>query len=647
METLCGWTGKILQVDLSNQKITTLDTQAYSQRFLGGIGIGEKLYWDKMAGPRDAFDPANPLILMTGPLAGTTAPAAPRISVCGKSPCINPEAFVHASLGGFFPAELKMAGYDGIIFLGRADKPVYLSITNEQVQLRDARHLWGLGNHRTRELIREECGKQVRIVSIGPGAENQTRIGVMFTDSAGAASMGFGSVMGSKNLKAIAVRGTNRIPVADSAAIKDIRAAIKRMTGEGFFNLYGTPLTIAGSEIVKYMHCHGCPQGCWRSLQRGPGGFEDIRKCQTNVFYSLWDRKLHGQPTEASFQAATIANDYSLCVMDVAFLLMWLDRCIAAGVLTERDIELPLAQMGSREFFEAFCQKICTRQGFGEVLAQGTIRAAEQVGGNALEIARNFLIPTGRAIAYGPKVFILSALIYATEPRPFITELHEVCEPLTKWALWYTSQGEKTYVSTEVVRNIAKRFWGSEQAADFTTYDGKAQASLLIQNRAYAKESLILCDFAWPLYDDASTQDHVGDPTMESRLLSAVTGQDIDSRELNHIAERIFTLNRAIQLREGRRGRQDDILPDFFFIDRDELIGDVFGMHNPQLFLPGPGDVVISRRGKGVDRQGFERLKDEYYGLRGWDAATGLPRKETLQKLDLQEIIAPLGDKVV
>jgi aldehyde:ferredoxin oxidoreductase len=524
---------------------------------------------------------------------------------------------------------------------------VYLSITGEQVELRDARHLWGLGNHRTHELVRQECGKQARIMSIGPGGENRTRIGVIFTDSAGSASMGFGSVMGSKNLKAIAVRGSGRIPVADSATIQDIRATIKRMTGKGFFNLYGTPLTIAGSEVVKYVHCHGCPQGCWRSLQRVPGGFEDIRKCQTNVFYSLWDRKLHGQPTEASFRAATIANDYSLCVMDVAFLLMWLDRCIAAGLLTERDIELPLADMGSREFFEAFCRKICSRQGFGEVLAQGTIRAAEQVGGKALEIARNFLIPTGRAIAYGPKVFILSALIYATEPRPFITELHEVCEPLTKWALWYTSKGAKTYVSTEVVRNIAKRFWGSEQAADFTTYDGKAQASLLIQNRAYAKESLILCDFAWPLYDDASTQDHVGDPTMESRLLSAVTGRDIDSRELNHIAERIFTLNRAILLREGRQGRQDDTLPEFFFIDRDEFIGDVFGMHNPQLFLPGPGEVVISRRGKGVDRQQFEGLKDEYYGLRGWDVGTGLLKKETLRGLDLQEVVDPLGDKVV
>jgi len=647
MGTSYGWTGKILAVDLSTQRITTLDTHAYSSKFLGGIGIGQKLYWDSMGGQRTAFDPDSPLILMTGPLAGTGAPAAPRISVSGKSPCIQPETFVHASLGGFFPAALKQAGYDGIVVRGRADHPVYLYITAGKPMLRDARHLWGTGNHETQRRIKQECGKDVRVLSIGPGAESCTRIGVILGDVASSASMGFGSVMGSKNLKAIAVQGGKLLPVADPAGVQTVRQKIKRMTGTGFFNLYGTPLTIAGAEILKYVHCHGCPQGCWRSLQRIPGGFEDIRKCQTNVFYSLWDRKLHGQPTEASFRAATIANDYSLCVMDIAFLLMWLDRCISAGLLTEKDIELPLAQMGSLAFFEALCQKISRREGFGDVLAQGTIRAAQQVGSAALEIAHNFLTPTGRAIAYGPKVFILSAMIYATEPRPFITELHEVCEPLTKWALWYTSQGTKTYVSTEVVRAIAQRFWGSEQAVDFSTYDGKARASQLIQNRSYAKESLILCDFAWPLYDDASTPDHVGDPELESRLLAAVTGWESDSRGIDRIAERIFALNRAILLREGRRGRQDDVLPEFFFIDRDEMIGDVFGMHNPQLFLPGKGEEVISRRGKGVDRHGFERIKNEYYELRGWDVATGYLKKETLTALDLAEVIEPLGEKAV
>jgi aldehyde:ferredoxin oxidoreductase len=139
----------------------------------------------------------------------------------------------------------------------------------------------------------------------------------------------------------------------------------------------------------------------------------------------------------------------------------------------------------------------------------------------------------------------------------------------------------------------------------------------------------------------------VGDPGLEGKLLSAVTGLAIDAEILSRYGERIIALNRAILLREGRRGRQDDILPEFFFIERDELIGDVFGMHNPQLLLPGAGDEVISRRGKAVDRQGFEKLLDDYYGLRGWDAATGYIKKETLAQLDLAECIEPLGEKAV
>jgi aldehyde:ferredoxin oxidoreductase len=303
--------------------------------------------------------------------------------------------------------------------------------------------------------------------------------------------------------------------------------------------------------------------------------------------------------------------------------------------------------MGSIEFLETMIKKICSRQGFGSVLSEGAIRASETVGKQSREVTRNLLTQSGRAIAYGPKVFFPSALIYATEPRPLITELHEVCEPLTKWALWYTSKGEKSYVSTDVLRKIAEKFWGSQQAVDFSTYEGKTLASFLIQNRQFAKESLILCDFAWPVYDDAGTENHVGDPTLESQLLSAVTGREIDEKELNHIAERIFALYRAILLREGRKGREDDCLPEFFFVEREEFIADVFGMHNPELFLPASGDEVISRKGKAVDKEKFEKMKDEYYELRGWDIKTGLLKKDTLKKLDLNEVIEPLKEKAV
>ncbi|MCX5902276.1 MAG: hypothetical protein NTV89_02135, partial [Proteobacteria bacterium] len=317
----------------------------------------------------------------------------------------------------------------------------------------DARHLWGKTNSSVRDMIKAEAGEKVKMLSIGPGAENGSRIGTILTEVAGSGSRGFGSVMGAKNLKAIAVAGTGKIPVADATAIQRIRTRIKEMTGPGYFNLYGNPIIAPGSSVVKKVHCHGCPMGCWRTLHRSAAGNEDIRKCQTPLFYSLWDRKLHKEVTEASFIATTMANDHSFCVLEIVFLLRWLENCHEQGILTEQETELPLSTMGSLEFLETFFNKITKQEGFGAVLAEGVARAAQQVGKESEEIAAS-----QRAFPYGPKTFTQSALLYAVEQRPMVTELHEVCEPLTKWALWYLSNGEKSYVSTEVLRKIGSRF---------------------------------------------------------------------------------------------------------------------------------------------------------------------------------------------
>jgi len=636
-----GWAGKIVRVDLTKRAVTTADTQDYCADLIGGIGIAEKMYWDEGHPDKDAFHPDNPLIMMTGPLAATAAPAAPRWIVCGKSPLMYPETFYGGSMSGFFGAELKMAGFDGIVITGKSENPVYIAIHDERAEIKDARHLWGLGNTETRERIKQAEGEKVKLLSIGPGAENGSRIGIILTDVAGSGSRGFGSVMGAKNLKAIAAAGTGKIPVADAERIQRIRTRIKQMTGPGYFNLYGNPITLPGSTVVKKVHCHGCPMGCWRALHRSPAGNEGIRKCQTPLFYTLWDRKLHKEVTEASFQAATIANDYSLCVLEIVFLLMWMEKCWELGILTEQDIELPMSSLGSLEFLDALFRKITRREGFGALLAEGVDRAAEKTGKEALAIANE-----QRMFPYGPKVFPQSALLYAVEQRPPITELHEVCTAPTKWALWHTSKGEKSYVSTEVLRKIGKKFWGSEQAVDFSTYERKALAAIKVQHREYAKESLILCDFVWPIYDDAGSAEHVGDPTLDSQLLSAVIGKEISSAELEHIAERIFNLNRVLMLREGRKGRADDCLPERLFIEREEPIMDVFGMHNPQLLLPGAGDEIISRKGKAVDRGQFELMLDEYYDLRGWDRESGLPTRKKLEDLGLGYVIEGLQGKL-
>jgi len=639
---LYGWAGKILSVDLYERKISQIETEEYSERFIGGIGIGQKFYWDKAPADVDAFHPDTPLVFMTGPLAATLAPSASRLVACGKSPSMCPEVFNSASLGGFFAAELKKAGCDGIVIQGKASQPLFFSINSEKVELKDASHLWGLTNSETEHLIKEELGKKVKLLTVGPGAENGSRIGTIASDAGGSGSRGFGSVMGSKNLKAIVVKGAGTIHVADQREINQIRKQIKAMIGEGYFNLYGTPLTTPGTEVVKKVHCHGCPQGCWRTLHRSSSGEEGIRKCQTPLMYTLWDRKFHQTVTETSFRATSLVNDYSLCVLEIAFILIWLEKCFEQDILTEKDTGLPLSTMGSWEFIETVVKKISYGEGFGKILAEGVARAAEHVGKDSKAIAEE-----GSVMPYGPKVFTPSALLYATEPRPPITELHEVCSPLTKWALWYTSKGAKSYVSTDVLRKIADKFWGSETAVDFSTYEGKALAAIKIQNRQYAKESLVLCDFAYPIFDDASSEDHVGDPSIESRLLFAVTGKEIDEDALNHYGKRIFTLNRAIHLRERRKGREDDCLPETQFIEREERIADVFGMHNPELFLPGSGDEIISRKGKALEKDKFEQMRDEYYELRGWDIPTGFLKKKTLKELDLSEVIEPLREKVV
>ncbi|MCX5896478.1 MAG: hypothetical protein NTZ51_11715, partial [Proteobacteria bacterium] len=491
-----GWTGKILRVDLSEKEISLIETEQYSDRFIGGLGIGEKIYWDEASPEKDAFHPDNPLIIMTGPLAATSAPAASRWVICGKSPALYPEAFYCASVAGSFGATLKKAGYDGMVIKGKARHPVYISISDDKVEIKDASHLWGQTNSQAQKVIRDEKGQKVKLFSIGPGAENGSRIGTIYTDVAGSGSRGFGSVMGSKNLKAIAVAGSGKIPIADPERVQRIRKKIRVMTGKGYFNLFGTPITLPDSQVVKKVYCHGCPQGCWRTLQRSAEGNEDIRKCQTPLFYTLWDKKLHKKVTETSFIATSMVNDYSLCLLELVFLFMWLEKCYAQGILSEKDTELPLSRMGSLEFLEAVLRKISSREGFGKILAEGVTRAAEMVGKDAVQIAN-----ADRAFPYGPKVFAQSALLYAMEPRPLVTELHEVCEPLTKWALWYKTHGEKSYVSTDVLRNIAKNFWGSEQAVDFSTSNGKALSAIKIQHREYAKESLILCDFVWPVFD--------------------------------------------------------------------------------------------------------------------------------------------------
>jgi aldehyde:ferredoxin oxidoreductase len=227
------------------------------------------------------------------------------------------------------------------------------------------------------------------------------------------------------------------------------------------------------------------------------------------------------------------------------------------------------------------------------------------------------------------------------EPRYPIAELHEISRPVVAWIKWFKNK-EGAYLSSDVIHAIAQKFWGSGVAADFSTYEGKALAAKIVQDREYVKDSLILCDFFWPIMHSKYSENHLGDSSIESKLVSAVTGRELDENELYRLGERIFNLQRAILIREGHQGREGDTLPEFFYkVDYLTRRSD----NNNEFLVPGKDGQVMSRAGAVLDREKFEILKDEYYALRGWNVASGRPTTATLRKVGLQDIAKELEQR--
>jgi aldehyde:ferredoxin oxidoreductase len=289
---------------------------------------------------------------------------------------------------------------------------------------------------------------------------------------------------------------------------------------------------------------------------------------------------------------------------------------------------------------------VANKKGFGKLLAQGTRRASIEKGKAAEEIALTRVAPSGYLNDdYGSRIFLTTSLLYATEPRSPIVELHEVSHLLIKWSLWHASAGVMSPINTDDLRKIAARVWGGEKAVDFSTYDGKAKAACIIQNRQHAKGSMIGCDWFYPLDATDQREDHMGDPTLLPRIFSAVTGNDLSEADYLRIGERSVNLQRIIQVREGRAGRKADSLGEFNFTQPAEESEGFFGMINPDFKLPGTGAEIVVRKGKTLDRKEFERMKDEYYQLRGWDIKTGLQTRKKLKELGLGSLCDEMEKK--
>ena len=625
-----GWMGKILHVDLSNGDVDELETMSYADRYLGGRGIASRIYWEKVPPGVKAFDPENCLIFMTGPLVATSTQGASRLSVVGKSPQTVPEGFCYGNIGGFVGPELKRAGYDGIVIEGRASKPVYLWINDDKAEIRDGAHLWGQGVYRVRDLLRERHGRKVRFITTGVSGERKVRTATIVCDHDSASSAGFGGVMGSKNLKALAIMGSGRPEVADRDRLRELNRYTVHISKR--FRL-SIPPSMADTSVVEVIgkgKCYQCGLDCMRGFYRASNGKEGYRKCQSMEVYLPWKYSKKDEPLDTFFDAPTLCNDYSLCTFEVRNTVNWLYGCYHSGVLSEEDTGLSLSKIGTMEFLEELLHSIAYREGFGDILAEGLIRAGDKVSGQARSVFTHSIVPIGEGDVAPPRAFVVHAIINAMEPRIHMPLRHELAFPWAQWVI-HTRMPDLSPVTWRVFRAAVELFFGSKAAADLSTYEGKALAAKMTQNRTYLKDSLGLCDFTWPIMVSFNTPDYLGDPTLEGKIFSAVTGRPRE--ELDQLAERIFTVQRAILIKEGWKGAEDDTIPDYNFDEPFET--DSLGR---EITYPGRDGEIISTRGNVLHRKKCSELLKEYYELRGWDPETGMPYYQTLKDLGIEEL---------
>jgi len=633
--SLYGWTGTIARLDLSEGSFQKESSQAMAHEYVGGRGFAARLYWNEVSPEIDALDPDNPLILMTGPLAGTAAIACSRLVVSGKSALLMPDQYGHATMGGSAAPALKGTGFDGLVIKGKAPKPVCLYITNGTVRIDDASGLWGLDTHATIEKLQQQYGNECEPLCIGPAGERLVRFALIMGRESSCAGHGFGALMGSKNIKAIVFQPESKVPVARPDELKDVNRTIRSLIK----GRQAMEPMIGGIELVRRAPCKGCPAGCARSIYRHVSGTVEHRKlCASVFFYSDWE-KIHnkGEPGDQSFLATSACDKIGICTAESTKIQDWLHACVEQGLLSAEETGLPFEEIGSKRFLDAYLQALLERKGFGDIIAEGVMRASRTIGRGTEKLLENTLSKEGfSARLYNGRYFITTALFHATDPTNVMAQLHEVCYPLFKWVLWYATDGDMSSVNTETYRAIASRFWGGVDAADYSTYAGKAKAAFMIQNRTYAKETLAACDFFYPIVTPEGAPDHVGDPSIESKLLSAVTGIDFDEAAYNRVGERVFNLTRAIQTREGR---QHDTLPEFNFTE--PLTSDksnYYFLFNPECMLPGKDGELTSRLNAKLDRKQFDTMLSDYYRLRGWDPKSGLQTEECLKRLSLSYV---------
>ncbi len=599
-----GYVGKILRADLTSGRISTEPTNMdWAKMFLGGKGLGAKYLFEESKPKTEAFAPENVLIFMTGPLTGTIAPCTPKHIVITKSPLTG--TFLDSYAGGYFGAELKFAGFDAIILKGRAKQPVYLYVKDGQAQIKSAKDLWGKDTHETEKLVKEELGdKEVKVASIGPAGENLVKYSCITNDFYRQSGRGgAGAVMGSKNLKALAVRGTQGVSVPNIDEFVELSKEIMRKDVVGnpdneWVIVDGSPAIVRMSQeagilptknfqsgifedvdkidakaikevLVRRRSCYSCPMACGNITQIKEGPFagtllegpdyETLALSGSNCLISDL-----GAIAKFNLLCDQLGIDTITAGNAIAFAM----ECYEKGIITKEDTGGLELSFGNTDAYIEMPRLIASRKAIGNILAEGVRVASQRIGHGSQSFAVHAkgLEYSG----YDPRGSFGMALAFATSDRG-------ACH-LRAWPAASDAFGK----------------------LDPFTSKGKAQLVIDDQNKYAAKWSLIVCDFYAIGYDNIA------------RLFSAGTGWNVSEDDMKLIGERIWNLIRLYNLREGLT-RKDDTVPER--ISKDPLLDG-------------------KAKGRVVTEEDFRKMLDEYYQLRGWDK-DGRPSKEKMAQLKL------------
>jgi aldehyde:ferredoxin oxidoreductase len=652
MSNLCGWTGKILHIDLSTNEASTIDTMGYAPDFIGGAGVAARIAWQALSPGVGAFDPQNPLFIMAGPLTGTLASGAGRVEVLGIAPQQYPSVFSRSGMGGHWGAELKYAGYDGVVVQGNAGKPVYVWIDDGQVEIRDAGSLWGMGTYGTTQALRARHGSQTRVISCGQAGERRSRIAVIQTETGNAAGQGgYGGVIGAKNLKAIAVRGTRGVRVARPRAFLDLCMHASR-EGQSPRHARRRRARRAGLRAeragvtVRRRKCGFCMTPCIHAIVEnvqatdGAGAPSVARHC--------WGYM--GSSPQVDPVARAITSDYGLNGWEITYgMIPWLQMCKQHGLIDQIDgLDVPVPDRPlkylrdtapySSEFIHMLVHKIAFREGeLGDALAEGTCYAAEQLfDGEGLPLLdRIYPRRCGQTEHWGGHWGPGGTVYWPWWLPPILQWCVDTRDPASDSTHQWTEHAQhylpvsgprRGPFSLEKTRAVGAKVYGNPDVCDPAfTYDPpetKAVPAIWHSHRGMIVNSLILCDYEHTRVFSTLSEDGAADTGLMSRLFSACTGHDLSEAELDRAGERIWNQLRAIDVRYFGRDRA---------IDESTIDGFTY---------PGKDDGVV------LDRAKFLTLLAKYYELSGWDLDTGRPTRAKLETLGLGDVAEALERSV-